>query len=149
LEGIESTEFLGDTGICSGDSGGPAFDAEGKVVGVVSRGAEGCEFPVYSTVTAWKDWLMETPLEAADLGGYEPPYWAKSGVSDAPPDETSDGGSGNASEAGLEGASCSAPSDCESGLACYYESNPESAVCHALCTTTADCSGAQTCRSVG
>ena len=39
--GLGASEFLIGEGICSGDSGGPAFASTGAVVGVVSRGGNG------------------------------------------------------------------------------------------------------------
>ncbi len=146
--GVESTEFLGDTGICSGDSGGPALDMDGKVVGVVSRGADGCDSPIYGTVTAWRDWLMENALQAATLGDYDPPYWAVSGTSSEPPVAGSDGGA-PATTGGQDGSPCAAPADCASGFACYYDSSPSDAVCRPSCATSADCSGSSECRMVG
>lgn len=50
--GVAETEFLGETGVCSGDSGGPALDEEGKVIGVVSRGSDPCETPIYGQVSS-------------------------------------------------------------------------------------------------
>ncbi|MCA9625862.1 MAG: trypsin-like serine protease [Myxococcales bacterium] len=73
---ISSTEFLGDTGVCSGDSGGPAFDLQNRVVGVASRGAPNCESPVYGHVQGWGEWIKEITIHAAALGGYEAPAWA-------------------------------------------------------------------------
>src|SRR5262249_32191683 len=40
---IEEGEWRGDHGICSGDSGGPALDEDGHVIGVTSRGPAGCD----------------------------------------------------------------------------------------------------------
>lgn len=51
------TEFVGETGVCSGDSGGPALTADGEVLGVASRGTEGCQNPVYSALQPWKAWI--------------------------------------------------------------------------------------------
>ena len=41
----EGDEWRGDHGICSGDSGGPAIDEQGCVIGVTSRGPVGCDDP--------------------------------------------------------------------------------------------------------
>lgn len=121
-DGVESTEFLGETGICSGDSGGPALDADNKVVGVVSRGGVGCDTPVYGTVTAWYDFLIGTATDAAALGGYEAPFWVTTGSSDPPVLEGSGGGgsdSGDAAGAPSEPpATCTTSSDCSDGLTC-------------------------------
>src|SRR6185503_8489915 len=37
---LAETEFLGEEGVCSGDSGGPAIDVERRVIGVLSRGSD-------------------------------------------------------------------------------------------------------------
>lgn len=129
-EGVESTEFLGETGICSGDSGGPALDADGKVVGVVSRGAQSCGSPVYGSVSSWYDLIIATAKDAAAQGGYEPPFWVTTGVSDPAPVEGegaggADGAAGSPAVApGSEGASCRETTDCESGLICSDDPAP-------------------------
>lgn len=119
-EGVEATEFVGETGICSGDSGGPALDQDGKVVGVVSRGGPDCGTPVYGTVTAWYDLLVSTATDAAALGGYEAPFWVTTGSSD-PPLVVGDGSGGAGGEAGGGGEeplTCRVTSDCADGLVC-------------------------------
>ncbi len=73
---VKESEFIGDEGICSGDSGGPAVDKQNRVVGVTSRGSFGCDDPVYGHVFGWGEWIKETAIHAASLGGYEPPRWA-------------------------------------------------------------------------
>lgn len=73
---VKQTEWIGDEGICSGDSGGPALDLQGRVVGITSRGAQGCESPVYGSTHSWSDFLKETVVYAAEQGGYDPPVWA-------------------------------------------------------------------------
>lgn len=73
---VKVTEWIGDTGICSGDSGGPAIDLQNRVVGVTSRGGANCSNPVYGSVHSWGQWIKDTAIYAAQLGGYEPPKWA-------------------------------------------------------------------------
>lgn len=70
------TEFIGDTGICQGDSGGPAIDMQNRVVGVTSRGNYGCDAPVYGDVFGWGQWIKDTAISAAQIGGYPAPGWA-------------------------------------------------------------------------
>jgi MYXO-CTERM domain-containing protein len=152
-EGVESTEFLGETGICSGDSGGPALDTDGKVVGVVSRGGPDCSTPIYSTVTAWHDFIIDTATEAARLGGYEPPFWVTTGLSD-PPVVVDPGGAGGAGGAGTEsgasvGENCEAADACRSGLVCYAAASSSVGTCTELCEATTDCSDGLTCQSIG
>jgi hypothetical protein len=73
---IKPTEWEGDTGICEGDSGGPAVDMQDRVVGVTSRGGANCSSPVYGAVHGWGQWIMDTAVHAAQVGGYDPPPWA-------------------------------------------------------------------------
>jgi MYXO-CTERM domain-containing protein len=68
-------EWIGDHGTCEGDSGGPALDSLGRVVGVTSRGGAGCTSPVYGDVFAWGDWIKQTATHAAQVGGYPAPAW--------------------------------------------------------------------------
>jgi hypothetical protein len=155
--GVESTEFRGETGICSGDSGGPALDADGKVVGVVSRGGPDCSVPVYGTVTAWRDFLTKTAQEAAALGGYEAPYWVTTGFSD-PPELPGAGGAAGAAGAGGAGdepptagpGELCADLPCAEGLLCYTATADASqATCVAECKTTSDCGPGQECKDAG
>ena len=147
--GVESTEFLGDTGICSGDSGGPALDADGKVVGVVSRGGADCSTPIYGTVTAWRQLLTTTAADAARFGGYEAPFWVTTGKSDPPalPGTGGEGGGPSAPGAG-EGEPCSVTSGCAADLVCYAPSDGE-ARCVPSCEESQQCSSGRECRPVG
>ncbi len=73
---LRPSEWVGDTGICEGDSGGPAIDMQGRVVGVTSRGGAGCSEPIYGSVHSWGQWIMDTAVHAAAVGNYDPPAWA-------------------------------------------------------------------------
>lgn len=74
---IRSSEWASvNAPICSGDSGGPALDRQGRVFGVASRGDQNCEIAVYGDVSSWAPFIRDTALDAALLGGYEAPAWA-------------------------------------------------------------------------
>lgn len=72
--GVEASEFLGGDGVCSGDSGGPALDAAGRVVGIASR-SEDCTHSVYSAVASWSDFIREVAGRATRAGNYDDPEW--------------------------------------------------------------------------
>jgi hypothetical protein len=97
---IRSSEWASvDAPICSGDSGGPALDEQGRVFGVASRGDPNCEIAVFGDVSNWAPFIIDTALEAADAGDYSPPEWALEGL---PPAGESSGG---CSLAGAHGGS--------------------------------------------
>jgi hypothetical protein len=73
---VRDNEWVGSGGPCSGDSGGPALDDEGRVVGVVSRGKEHCVEPVFGDVSSRGDWLVETAIQVANAHRQAPPAWA-------------------------------------------------------------------------
>ena len=74
---LTAVEFVGDQGICQGDSGGPALDLQDRVIGITSRGGAGCTSPVYSDVFGIGQWVKETTIHGAEVGGYEAPAWTK------------------------------------------------------------------------
>ena len=116
---VAPTEWRGDTGICQGDSGGPALDLTGRVIGVVSRGAAGCDTPVYGHVYGWADWIKEGVKHGAALAGTEAPPWADGWPTDPAYDHP-------------VGGPCATSIDCPSGL-CFE------GVCTRLCLPTAPC----------
>jgi V8-like Glu-specific endopeptidase len=111
----KADEWVGNSPVCSGDSGGPALDSQGRVFGVTSRGDSQCSYALYSNVANWADFIRSTALSAAAAGGYSPPAWAAatSTTSDAGVTELDSGvnesdagsaGSGAANAAGESGA---------------------------------------------
>lgn len=82
--GIDPAEFGGSDGTCQGDSGGAALDPQGRVLGALSRGPEGCAGSVYSSVDAWADWMRQIGATAATNGDYEPHPWVDMGISEIP-----------------------------------------------------------------
>jgi Trypsin len=157
--GVEASEFVGDTGICSGDSGGPALDADGKVVGVVSRSADNCAHPVYGSVASWKDWIIGVAKQAAVRGNYTPPFWVTTGLSDPALAVSTDAGSASAAGApgdatssfGAQGDKCGAPRDCKPGFSCFSPTGSTSnAYCAESCTAQTECAEGTRCQaSVG
>ncbi len=73
---VVTGEFAGLEGACRGDSGGPALDTSGRVMGSLSRGLAGCESPVYTSVAAFSAWVLEVARSAAEDGQYPLPEWA-------------------------------------------------------------------------
>ncbi|MFN3197522.1 MAG: S1 family peptidase [Bradymonadia bacterium] len=79
---VTRKEWIGNDGTCEGDSGGPALDAQGRVLGALSRGGGNCDFPIYSAVYNWGDWLRQVGLVASEQGGYSPHAWVTSGITE-------------------------------------------------------------------
>jgi hypothetical protein len=94
---IRSSEWASvDAPICSGDSGGPALDEQGRVFGVASRGDQDCGIAVYGDVSSWAPFIVDTALDAAELGNYAPPDWTVSAPesSTQAPEERASAGAG-------------------------------------------------------
>ncbi len=96
---VEENEFLGDTGGCEGDSGGPAIGGSGRVIGVLSRGRASCQTNIYSSTVAFREWLAHVAQEVTNAPA-ELPRWAE-----LPREETPSGSAGAGGEsAGTAGA---------------------------------------------
>jgi hypothetical protein len=120
---VRPTEWMSlDAEICPGDSGGPALDDEGRVMGVASRGADGCSSAIYGDVASWKDLIIGVAVDAAERGGYPTPVWALSGA------EAVDSGVFG----GPLGKECSGT--CSDGYVCYASSGKPPGVCVPSCT---------------
>ena len=112
-------EWWGGDGVCSGDSGGPAFDSQGRVIGVASRAAVSgntCVQGIYERLDSESAFVIQSVIDAASAGGYAPPGWT-----------SYDGGAGGSTQ------TCS---DCQNG------SLVPGASCNSAwtgCTNNADC----------
>ncbi len=89
-QAIYPNEWVGNNGTCQGDSGGPALDINGEVIGVLSRGADGCDYPTYSDPSYFADFIRDTARRAATLGGYATPAWVDGVAGTPPPDDDVD-----------------------------------------------------------
>jgi hypothetical protein len=74
---IGSAEWLGVSPVCPGDSGGPAIDCDGRIIGVASRAD--CQTAAYTDVTAFSNFLTTEVTQAAIEIGASPPLWVTDG----------------------------------------------------------------------
>jgi hypothetical protein len=134
---VRENEWASDAKTCSGDSGGPALDDQGRVMGVLSRGPEGCDAAIYSDVAGWKDFIIETAREAAATGGYPAPFWTNG--SSVPPPPPPDAGPANPD------TECASSDDCGGGLVCYAASGKPPGICVNRCGADNGCATGFTC----
>ncbi len=111
--GVAAEEFLGQVGTCEGDSGGPALDENGRIIGVLSRGGEDCTQPIYGSTTAWARLLVLAARSAAESGGYTAPDWATEPVTAPGGDEGTGGTGGTPSSPAPPIADASASAGCD------------------------------------
>jgi len=89
LEGISDSdaEFVTEGYVCSGDSGGGAFDQKSfetgtpYVLGALSRGPQTetrCLAAIYSRTDAHAQMIIDAGIAAAEQGGYPAPAWTRS-----------------------------------------------------------------------
>lgn len=74
-----ATEWILDRGPCEGDSGSPAFDASGELIGIMSRGQQAtCTGMIYARLDAGghAEWLTQTVSEISISAGDSVPAWA-------------------------------------------------------------------------
>jgi hypothetical protein len=98
IVGMGPEDFAVDRGPCAGDSGGPAIDSRGHLVGVMSRGPrETCENMVYTAVSPHAAWLRELGRASADRIGAPHPDWAVEPAPDGGAEDPDSGGHGGQS----------------------------------------------------
>lgn len=86
---VPDKEFVGDGGVCQGDSGGGAYGSSGKVFGIASRADRDCERSLYTRIYPWRNWLTKVGSKVAGEGNYPVPSWV--GISDEDEDGVADG----------------------------------------------------------
>lgn len=149
-KGAASDEFVADSPVCEGDSGGPALDANGRVFGVTSRGdTTTCTFALYSNVANWASFVRSTALDAATIGGYTPPPWVTPGsgspglgAGGAAGSNTNNAGNGGAlvdsvppaSNVDPGGEVCTGPDDCPGSYKCYSPTAKPPGTCVPSCS---------------
>ena len=150
----EDDEWVGKSPVCSGDSGGPALDVDGRVFGVTSRGDDLCTFAVYSNVAHWADFVRGIAIAAAESGGYTPSAWASdiAAAGGSPASGASGGAAGTASSASSAGTTSppAAPvgptvdplgtacaGDCPGAYQCYSASGTPPGICVPPCSAMA------------
>jgi hypothetical protein len=145
-EMVKDGEFVADSPVCSGDSGGPALDEAGRIVGITSRGDEACTLGIYTSVSAWRDFIVEKALQAATEGRYAAPAWASPNQSAANAGTTTKadsagpaagGGSGGGSP-GVDPLGQSCTEACTSGYACWTATGKPPGVCVPTCSAASD-----------
>lgn len=138
---VTANEFVGSDGSCTGDSGGPAIDSHGRVVGIASRSGERCTRPVYTSLAAHADWLAGVLEQAADEGGYELP--PRGGPAPEPPREPKP--TDTPHEPRTLGERCDAERACANDLVCLFETSASDARCTTPCGDDSDCPQGQGC----
>ena len=118
---LSPNEFVASGGTCDGDSGSGAFEQTNfnagvpLSFGVLSRGsndADGstCINPIYTRFDAWGPLILQTAVQAAQLGGYATPAWAA--TFDAGAGQTGESGAPISSSCLSNAAACGADGEC-------------------------------------
>jgi hypothetical protein len=68
---VKSAEWLGLVRTCASDSGAPAFDRDGQLAGILSRGQVNGRYSVYVELWAWVQ-FVDTQMRGAGSGGKQP-----------------------------------------------------------------------------
>ena len=141
--GVQSTEWGGETGICQGDSGGPALDENGMVIGVVSRGIQGCNLPTYGSVNRM------ARLDCGNRLGCSKTRWLRSSnlavtkKTSEPPIKKPDPQKPSPKDA--QGQSCGAGLSCPAGYSCVTTGTADEAICAKQCSTDEVCNTGLSC----
>ncbi len=141
----EADEWVGNSPVCSGDSGGPALDKQSRVFGVTSRGDAACSYALYSNVANWADFVRSTALTAATAGGYSAPSWATAPL----PTDAGLGDSGSSANSGgtNSGGASSVEADAGTAPPPLQAATPTVNPLGQQCAGSGDCPGTYQCFS--
>jgi hypothetical protein len=161
---ILESEFLGADGVCSGDSGGGAYEqmtytaGSPKVVGVAARAGESnglCVGGIYERVDHQRDFLISGATQAASLGGYAVPAWTLSAApSDAGAPAVNRDAGATTSDAGTTlppakvrmGDPCDTSDQCATNM-CAAEAADLPFTCTTACEADDMCPSGFSCRA--
>jgi MYXO-CTERM domain-containing protein len=158
---IANQEFFSGDGPCEGDSGSGAFSQaqfdQGQFLslGVLSRGGVSqdgttCVGSIYTRLDQYRDLIIQTAQQAAQMGGYTPPAWVNSPPIQPPGDggthpqpDASTSGSDSGSSGAL-GDPCADDSQCTT-MACRAL-NGGANVCSQSCDSMNACPSGFVCK---
>jgi hypothetical protein len=112
------------------------------VIGVASRGTEDCGQVIYGGFAAWSSFIIDVALEAAEMGGYDAPFWTL-GSSTEPVVVPEDAGTVEVADAPSLGERCDGP--CSDGLSCYAENGEPPGICVEPCGRDRTCPSGTVC----
>ncbi|MEM9694634.1 MAG: trypsin-like serine protease [Myxococcota bacterium] len=122
---VLENEWLAEGGAaCGGDSGGPALDASGRVIGIVSRVVGQCRDAIYTSVPDFSGFVADAGVYAAGIVGDEIPSWATASSLDP-------------SVSAPVGAACMDDDDCGYGRCIELVSGDN--VCSRACDAASSC----------
>src|SRR6185437_12340608 len=99
-----------------GDSGGPAIDSAGRVIGSVSRGpSNACNQTVYESYYGEGAWIKQMAQAAATAGGYTPAGWVTGAATSNPANGYCGGSSSSTSSTSATTSTAASTSSTSSG----------------------------------
>jgi V8-like Glu-specific endopeptidase len=77
---VGASELLARSGACEGDSGGPAFDADGHVFAMAVRSSADCSETAYLQMSSYLTWVARNAIDVAAASHHDAPAWAVSAI---------------------------------------------------------------------
>lgn len=80
---IAPSELLAHSGACEGDSGSPAFDAEGRAFAMAVRSSSDCSETAYLQLAGYASWIASNAIDVANAQNRSAPRWALDALASA------------------------------------------------------------------